>query len=129
MKFIGFLKEFDKNIKEAKTRDEMMSGKECLSDTREKVIRYLKSGQFVGGAMSYIYDIDREPIGNLNYFTDGQYIWPSYFCYFIEKYPNFLVDSIFINYIKENNYKFEQVSSKRIGEIDYIFSMAWSGKF
>lgn len=97
MKFIGFLKEEDKNIRDGKSFEEMLLLSKTDASIREIVLLYLKGGTFLTGVMSYIYDNEQIPIGNLDYFTDGNLVWPIYYTYYLEKYDNFFTPSELID--------------------------------
>jgi len=42
------------------------------------------------------------------YLTDGEWIWPSYYVYYLEKYPNIIVPKIFLDHVG---------TKKSVGEI------------
>jgi hypothetical protein len=126
MKFIGFIKEQDKNISTAKLFNEMFTSTSNDEILVHKVINYLKNGAFVTGAMSYIYDDENKPIGNLDYFTDGHLIWPVYYPYYLEKYKNFSLDPLLTAHLLKNKFSIPTVSEDRIAQIDREFSKEWS---
>lgn len=128
MEYLGFIKEFDKNIRSGKNFSEMFSTENYSNTLRERIVSYLESGNFFGGAMSYIYDFDRQAIGNLNYYTDGTYIWPSYYIFYLKKFNNFVIDEQFITYLEDNNYEKKVVNKDRLKEIDALFINEWMGK-
>jgi hypothetical protein len=126
MEFIGFIREQDKNISTAKPLNEMFTAISNDAILVNKVINYLKNGAFVTGAMSYIYDDENKPIGNLDYFTDGHLVWPIYYPYYLEKYKHFSLDPILIDHLLKNNFSMPPVSEDRLAEIDREFSKEWS---
>jgi hypothetical protein len=127
MKFIGFLKNEDKNIRSASEFKDMFTSEIMLSTTREKVVKYLYNGVFLTGVMSYIYDIDGIPIGNLNYYTDGDYIWPIYYPYYLNKYENFIVSSDFLDHVFHNNFCIRMISNEELRAIGEEFDAEWAG--
>lgn len=44
-------------------------------------------------------DANGTPIGQRMYLTDGEWIWPSYYVYYLEKYPNIIVPTIFLDHV------------------------------
>jgi hypothetical protein len=78
MKFKGFLKEQDRNIRGAKHLNEMLLSEPHDNFEKKELINYLRKGILLVGVLSYIYDIDGSPIGNLDYLTDGEFVWPTY---------------------------------------------------
>ncbi|MDI3321387.1 hypothetical protein [Pinibacter soli] len=129
MKFVGFIKEEDENIRSAKHLEEMLFSENNDQDIRNRIVEYLEKGIFLTGVMSYIYDNENKPIGNLDYFTDGEFIWPIYYPYYLKKYANFSIDEDLLQYAKINSFKFSVISKERLGELEDIFLMEWSGRY
>lgn len=50
---------------------------------------------------------EEELVTTMGYFTDGEWVWPSYFSYYLKKYPNFPIDQDFINYLSDKNFEFK----------------------
>ena len=128
MKYIGFIKEEDKNIPTAKALKEMFL--EVNNDPKilKNVVAYLKNGIFLSGVMSFIYDDEKLPIGSLAYFTDGQFVWPVYYPYYLEKYKNFIIDQDLLQHCVSNNFKISSLSKERLSKIDADFLKVWSKK-
>lgn len=105
MKLIGFIKEHD-NIAEAIGLD---STKHTASKIEtEKVIQYLDQGKIIFGWMGYAYDLEtKKPIAPHSYHSDGVWVWPSYFSYYLKKHPTMNVAQEFIEYLETKNYRFE----------------------
>ena len=102
MKFIGFLKTEDKNIRGGLELNELINQNISEPDIRSKVLQYLNEGVFLTGIMSFLYDNDGQPIGNLDYFTDGELIWPIYYRYYLAKYESVSIDQELIRYASNN---------------------------
>lgn len=129
MQFTGFISEEDVNIPNAKTLKEMLSYDLNIEKfDRSKIIKYLENGHFLTGAMSHIYDNEGKSIGNLNYYTDGEYIWPIYYRYYLEKYKNFYIDKYFFEHAKKNNFSINKISKQRMIELEAFFISHWSKK-
>jgi hypothetical protein len=128
MKYIGFIKEEDKNIPTAKNLKEMFLSVNNDPIIIKDVVAYLKNGIFLSGVMSFIYDDEKKPIGGLAYFTDGQFVWPVYYPYYLEKYKNFLVDQDLLQHCLSNNFKIAPLSKERLSKIDADFLKVWSKK-
>jgi len=105
MKLVGFIKEHN-YIKEAVGLNELISsGSESYANI-EKVIRYLDSGTLLLAWMGYFIDgKTKKLIATDSYFTDGIWIWPSYFPYYLGMYPSLKIDPDFL--IHMENQKFE----------------------
>lgn len=128
MKYIGFIKEEDKNIPTAKNLKEMFLEKDNDTILIKDVVDYLKKGIFLSGIMSFIYDDEGKPIGNLDYFTDGQFVWPAYYPYYLQKYKNFLIDQDLLQHCVVNNFRIVPLSKETLSKIDDDFLKAWSRK-
>lgn len=130
MKYIGFIKEIEKNIRSARKMDDMFVDSYFDEKDRQHVINYLKRGQIFGGAMSYVSDkIDGEPIGPLQYYTDGMYAWPEYYPFYLSKYNNYDIPAEFLEYLNNNSFEFKILSEEELDKIDIIFTNEWAGKY
>lgn len=130
MKFTGFIKEYDINIRNGRKLSEIFDETFVLDEVlKKKIVSYLETGNFVSGIMAFLYDINEKPMGNQDYFTDGTYIWPSYFKYYLTNYDNFIVDQDFINHLLKKDFRIEKLSNREIDEIDEILTKEWMGKY
>jgi len=127
MKFIGFLKEEDKNIRDGKHLDEMFTDLPIDERLRKNIIEYLSSGLFLTGVMSYIYDNEGNPIGNLDYFTDGEFIWPVYYPYYLKKYDNFLIAPKLLSHAQSNNFVIHSIDPVKLSSLCKEFEAEWAG--
>jgi len=123
MKTIGFLTLHDKTYNGSKDLKELIETPRAYSK-REVIIQYLESGYDFTGVPLMLHDDDDEPMFGLAYLTDGEWIWPNYFSYYLKKYPNMEIDIEFIKYLEENNFSFEKPSKEKIREIDSFFDKA-----
>lgn len=128
MKYVGFIEEQDKNICTAKHFNEMFMSYENDIHVRSNIIIYLESGIFLTGIMSRIYDNEGQSIGNLDYFTDGEFIWPIYYPYYLKKYKNFTIDSELLEFAQMRNYKIKSIEKNDLIVIEKEFVNEWSGK-
>ena len=126
--YIGFIFDYDPNISIAKKISEMLLPVKVDRGLKEDVIKYLSSGTFLSGAMSYIYDDENKPIGDLNYYTDGVFVWPSYYIYFIKKYDNFEITKALIDQAKKSNFLSDEVSREKLIELENVFLQEWIKK-
>jgi hypothetical protein len=128
MQFVGFLKEQDRNIIEARSIEQMLQPQNISDEERNAIIRYLECGIFLCGVMSFIYDDDGMPIGSLDYFTDGEFVWPVYFPYYLKKYHDFYIDKLFIESVSKKNYQIGEISTQELDELEKLFDKEWAGK-
>src|SRR4051812_45883145 len=127
MEYIGFIKEIENNIRSARKMDAMFVGSDLNDKERQNVIDYLMRGQIFGYAMSYLRDkIDGEPIGPLQYYTDGTYAWPEYYPFYLSKYKNYYIPAEFLEYLENNNFEFKSLSEDELNKIDTIFINEWA---
>jgi hypothetical protein len=106
MRYIGFLKEYG-NIKESQTFSEAVE-KGIVNDSLviEKIVNYLDKGTVFFGWMHYFEDLQtKKPVAPHMYYTDGEWIWPSYFSYYLKKYPNYFISTEFIEYLTQIDFK------------------------
>jgi len=99
MNVIGILKDFDPNIKCAKALEELTYAPVGERTYNEQFISYLKQGVRLSKLLTSDDDADGTPIGQRMYLTDGEWIWPSYYVYYLEKYPNIVVPTIFLDHV------------------------------
>src|SRR5438128_443824 len=118
LKFVGFDKAIDTNIRTAKKFAEMFGDHPNDEADRKELINYLKKGIFLTGVMSNIYDNEKKIIGNLNYFTDGKFVWPVYYPYYLEKYNNFKIDNELYTYANEMNYQIHFISKEQLKKLE-----------
>lgn len=130
MKYIGFIKEMDMNIPNAKPFLEFRfnsSPSNCEIE-RSKIIDYLDRGIFFGGSMGGWNDDEGQFIGYADYFTDGFYVWPRYFPYYLKKYDSIPVDAEFIDHIIKRDFYIPSISENELNQIDKDFTEVWSKK-
>jgi hypothetical protein len=102
MKLVGFLKKYDPKIAEAEILEENTPF--ANKDIYDKVISYLKNGYALLDFMEFIYDDDGNKIAPLSILTDGYWIWPSYFYYYLKQYPNNDTYKAFLADIERNEF-------------------------
>ncbi len=103
MKYVGFIKELD-NVSFAK------EFKNYFTKTNKNnldIVGYLEKGVFIGGWMCYVSEVEniKVSIAPFGYFTDGEWIWPVYYPYYLKKYQNFYVPTDLMEYIAKNKNK------------------------
>jgi hypothetical protein len=96
---IGILKDFDSGITCAKALTELTAAPMAENAYNASFISYLKQGVPVIKLLTSDDDADGTPIGQRKYLTDGEWIWPSYYVYYLEKYPNIIVPKIFLDHV------------------------------
>lgn len=108
MKLIGFIKGHD-NIEEAKEYALFQRSDSIADSEIEAIANYLDDGVFIFGWMGYCYDLDDDtPIAPDSYYTDGIYVWPAYFPYYLRKHPNSQVDERFLAHISKNDFRIDK---------------------
>lgn len=105
MKLVGFIKEHN-CIKEAVAFEELVINGAMPSINSEKIVNYLNSGTLLLAWMGYFVDKKtKKLIGPDSYYTDGIWIWPSYFSYYLEMHPSMKIDPDFLSYVENKNFK------------------------
>jgi hypothetical protein len=106
MKLVGFIKEHN-NLNIAVSLDELLKGKSLKVNEVDKIITYLSKGVLLLGWMGYFIDEKTKTlIAPDSYFTDGVWVWPSYFTYYLGKYPEMKIDEEFLIFLKSKNFEF-----------------------
>lgn len=108
MILIGFIKEHN-NIKEAVDysvfKSEILANNDVITD----IISYLNNGVYLFGWMGVFMDLENQDIISPDcYYTDGVYVWPAYFPYYLKKHPNTQVDENFLTHISKNNFRIDE---------------------
>jgi hypothetical protein len=67
--------------------------------------------------------------GNLDYFTDGCFIWPVYYPYYLAKYPNFIISEKLYSYASSHNFVIEKLSPQVVRKLERKFDLEWTGKY
>lgn len=127
---IGHLNRHDDNLSSV-SMEEYFSGNVMRDATLLKeVIKYLRSAHYCAGVMNLVNDVfTGDVIDGAIYLTDDTYIWPIYFPYYIEKYPDkVFIPSDLIDHLIKNDFKIPQISKKRLSEIERIFIKKWQGE-
>ncbi len=125
LKFVGFDKSIDMGIRSAKHFIDLLTPIPNDKIERERLINYLRQGIFLTGAMTFIYDDEKKPIGNLDYFTDGEFVWPRYYLYYLEKYNNFYLDQTLYNYASNNGFAIAKISNEQMQLLEREFDFEW----
>lgn len=106
MKTIGFIAEQHRN-------DKLPGFNTLLTDTTNsievinKVVNYLVNGVLVFETFSIDEDITESElklISRSGFLTDGVWVWPKYYAYYLKKVPNLSIDESFLEYLNDKNF-------------------------
>lgn len=86
---------------------------DTINDTTtiEKVVNYLVHGKIFLELFSLDEDITTREfvtIGRACFLTDGTWVWPSYYSYYLKKHSNMYINESFLEYL--NNRNFEKIN-------------------
>ncbi len=124
MKCIGFLDIHDADIKCSKSIDELILFSKDYKNTREDTlnsIAYLEGGIPLIKFISPIYFND-EHVEPYIIYSDGTWIWPSYYIHYLKKLPNVLINDRFIEHIKLNQFQVPTLSTTERHYLEYILT-------
>lgn len=108
MQLIGFIKEYN-NINTAVNFDDIVNAHKLPDEQVLKIFNYLNQGVLITTVLSLFTDLETsENIGTGAYLTDGFFIWPSYFPYYLNKTNRLYIDSSFLDYLEHKNYTFDK---------------------
>lgn len=105
MKYIGFLKKHDPNFKFSK---EFHEGIIVNDEIIKRVLLHLNDGIIVWDWMEYWFDDDKEPIGSATYYSDGEWIWPGYFQFYLKKYNIPIPEDFLAHCTNENHFSIDE---------------------
>lgn len=123
MKYLGFIKEYN-NIPESNYLNIYRDIQNNYdSEFKRKIINYLKNGNIALSWMGVFIDIeDNSFIAPQIYYTDGEWIWPSYLIYYLEKDSEFGLTESFVNYLEEKEFVYKEITKKELSKIENDFS-------
>jgi hypothetical protein len=116
MKLIGFKEKYDSTLllsKSAKISED--KPQTLLSDNEIGLISgYLENSEMIFSKTYALYD-NEQFIGPYMIFSDGNWIWPSYFSHFLKSDKE--IDEEFAHHVREVGYRSDKLSTekKRIG--------------
>jgi hypothetical protein len=118
MKLLGFIKEYD-NLKESIDLDEFLNSVSQKAIDFEKAIQYLEKGALVLGWMGYVTDVKtKQLIAPDAYYTDGVWVWPTYFPYYLKQFPSVYINEDFVEYLVARDYNFLNDFDDRINSFE-----------
>lgn len=119
MKPIGFLKEHDLGLSELKSVEQLLNPDISYDAIIfDKLLNYLENSITVWPLLVWLYDKDGTSIGPCGLQTDGTWIWPSYFAYYLKKHPNMEIPIDFLEDIAKNDYDVPNLSKKELLEAE-----------
>ncbi|MCW3463672.1 hypothetical protein [Chitinophaga nivalis] len=118
MRLIGFIKEYEENLGGA-LFEEIQEASVNDPELINKIIAYLDKGKLVMAWMGYFMDLKtKDYILPHDYRTDGIWIWPSYFPYYLRFYPNYKLDKEFVDYLIEKDFLLETKKKINVRELE-----------
>lgn len=101
MNAIGFLINHDPHIPCSRDITSLFSSQEEQKEL-SGVVTYLNNGVPIIKFISSIYDESAELIGPNIIYTDGLWVWPGYFGFYLERYSQIVVPEAFLLRIESN---------------------------
>jgi hypothetical protein len=118
MKLLGFIKEYN-DLKESIELDTFLNSRSRIAFDIEKTIQYLEKGVLVFGWMGVFTDIKTNQfIAPDAYYTDGVWVWPSYFPYYLKQFPLLYIDEDFAEYLIARDYLFVNDFEDRLSSLE-----------
>ena len=113
-KIVGFLIEHDNEVTNQTLENSLVEETDNSQDLID-VIKYLNKGVLVCGWMGYFNDIiTKKPVAPWGYDTDGIWIWPNYYPYYLMRHREYKIDEGFLEYLKQKDYQFSKKISKNV---------------
>ncbi len=131
MKIIGLLEEHDSDSFCTRTLNERLSGSTSIVSVKEKqmLINYLNRGVPVMKLLSFLIDVDGEHIGPHVLYTDGIWLWPGYYSFYIQKYAQLSVSEEFIKHVEKKQFEDIEISVSEKKYIEYILMKVFKAAF
>ena len=124
MKTVGFIRE-QNPIKIAVPLATLRTSDEFNLVERKKVCEYLDEGVIILAWMTYFFDPEtKSSIAPDCYYSDGVWVWPSYYRYYIQKYPDLRIDPDFLDFLRLKNFKIEVDPAFRRDHISFENQLA-----
>jgi hypothetical protein len=120
MNVIGFIKDHDPHVKCSKEIKNLFSDKVISKERLLEITAYLKNGISIVRFISDVYDTDGEHIGPNIIYTDGLWVWPSYYTFYLNKYPQILIPEKLQSHIDLNNRKVISLSQDQKMYMEYM---------
>ncbi|OMP75975.1 MULTISPECIES: hypothetical protein [unclassified Chitinophaga] len=122
MNAVGFLQIHDPHIACSRKINSLFSDSLLDKEKLFEICNYLESGVSIVRYISNLYDEDGELIGPNIIYTDGLWIWPSYYSFYLKKYPQILIPDDLQFHIGLNAGKIFIISKGEKRYIEYITS-------
>ena len=100
MHFVGFLKRHEPMICATEAYPITMGGGRFTMAERNAVIDFLDQGTAIIPFLHWVHDTDGQPLSPHIIYSDGQWIWPSYYKVYLQKYPQISVPAAFVKHVK-----------------------------
>jgi hypothetical protein len=85
MKTVGFLNVHEKSILGNVIGYDVNHPLDIDEMDRKKILQYLSAGTYIFGMTLSLQDSEKNIIGPYEIYTDGQWLWPKYYSYYISK--------------------------------------------
>ncbi len=122
MKMIGFREEYDKILVNSKCNFNWSDKTSPLTDIEIKMLTlYFKQSYIVASKTWALFD-NENYLGPYMIYSDGEWIWPSYFLYYLDKERSIYSD--FIEHIKNKNFIFTPLTLVQKKEATVFFENA-----
>ncbi|SHN07603.1 DUF4372 domain-containing protein [Chitinophaga sp. CF418] len=86
------------------------------------IVTYLNNGVSVIRFISNVYDESGGLIGPNIIYTDGLWIWPSYYSFYLKKHPQIEVPEEFILWVGSNGQKMVDLSQSEKNYVEYVIA-------
>ncbi len=99
MRLIGFIQEHD-DVAEALPFEQCFGNLSLGTNEYLKLIQYLENGCSILSWMGYVEHITTgEPIVPDSYSSDGYFVWPDYFTYYVRELKGFVVEPDLLEHV------------------------------
>lgn len=127
MKLIGFRKEFNDDVLVAAQESQMNDDASLISIKPEMagtIVEYLDKSRMIIGLTLVLYD-EGEFIGPKSIHSDGEWIWPSYFSYFVNNHLK--IDQDFLGHLQKRRFATHALSEQELSEAFALIKKVFSG--
>lgn len=124
MKTIGFIKEHDSDIIKEEYLDKPSDFDfSFITETeKEKITNYLNNTEMVMGLTLALFDGDKY-IDAYAFLSDGEWIWPSHFAYYLNKFNFSSMTDDFLNHIRAKDYKVSLLAKEQKHHVEMFLAL------
>jgi hypothetical protein len=119
MKLVGFIKQHDEHLSPV-SFEENLGSNDNETELIDKILDFLSKGTLILAWMGPFKDLETNKYAEpYAYYSDGTWLWPTYFPYYLKKFSNYKLDMDFVNYLINKNFLIMDVLPDRRSQLEH----------